>query len=1231
MPKQIRTILLLLLALALACASAGAETAGTRYVDVVARADFREAVFASPQSLAVYPAPDRNALTGEAGPEVFTGDRLGALGREGDWLVVLYGPEDRPRLGYVYIGSVIGEAPRLSQLYYSIEKPLAVTAATPLVDFPGPGAAQLSVIAPGAAVTQKFMFRDGGRLYAYVETTVSGRPVRGFIDLPGQGQSADPQPETQAASGRKGASDPPRAGRQPRDTGAYAADGDITRDEYIDLVNEIGDVTLDLLARLDTLGMTDRYSPEALAAARAFLLADVRVKDAQPAGSGIVFEMKSGLLGAFATDNYTPGIAGTTVLDAESAFKRFNGGGKLEDVIVPSSATLTNRNSKLLVFDTSDNTMNDVLGYDARILSQYAEALGGGSFQAYTGVQALDAIYDGSYTDCGLLVIAGHGLKWLKMTYVAACVFDSADDLPDYIAKPDIFLKTGGTGFLGNWFGQNVMYELKDDGPAFRISFNYDFLEEHIGEHVFDNTVFVPFICHTGYDRKLTGFFTDHGAAAVVACDDALINWQHILSLFALTFDAEDVSSLPSVMDIRQRLVALNDPGLRAAITARAEQALSSYIAGSVFHDGQGRQVTFGDKLEAYWYRQHMTTAINGRNMEVGPVMLILPRAEMYLAGKGELKGRVFAYEDEPLEDAEVTLYAWQDHGFTPYGEPVLTDKNGDYRFEEVPYGIWGIRAVYNQHRGTAVCEHRLPETEATPVDMDLRYRGRVVDEDGKPCPGRDVVVNRQSDEHPAFYLLTTDEDGWYTFTGIRATYIASVTDGEDTVTAEAVLSPGEKMNMPDIVLGLNRVSGRVLTQVNLRDGPAPYAYVQAYFLEDGEYRKAGDLVTADADGVYQLRCRSGRYRFEAHYGGMKDVKEMTVDAAHTSVPDMLAGVTVAGTITSAKTGKPVKAVIVTITHEDGTQDGTVSDENGYWRCNAQNGESLQCDFMGVGYAGKSITIPSSFTKGGSYLHADVALPPEEALPMYVEYLRKQSRESLAPLGQFEIDGSSGRDKSIRELLAMFTERPHNVTGLLSAAFIDMNLDGSPEMVTISVAHSKKSWQAVGPEDNMYFILRLYGVTDSGVTLQSEQELYGMNARDDGEDQLVYFTVQRDKEGAVTIGMLYDYTSQWAGGHGAGGILYSMEDHQLVNLRNEFSIGYSRSPLRSGHAKIPESQFITDMRAAGNVLCRVTFQDYLQATYSNEDCTGIREVLNGKAAPSVIEPGPLAEPRNRLE
>ena len=145
----------------------------------------------------------------------------------------------------------------------------------------------------------------------------------------------------------------------------------------------------------------------------------------------------------------------------------------------------------------------------------------------------------------------------------------------------------------------------------------------------------------------------------------------------------------------------------------------------------------------------------------------------------------------------------------------------------------------------------------------------------------------------------------------------------------------------------------------------------------DGAFVRAGDILLTDRDGAYTFVGRPGTYLVEAFYGGMTDDRETALDADRREVPDLLAGVTLAGRITDSVTGNPVKAVIVTVTHEDGTRDGTVSDEDGRWTVNVQNGESVRVDFVGAGYENGNAAYDSSFTAGRSFFGADIALPPE--------------------------------------------------------------------------------------------------------------------------------------------------------------------------------------------------------------------------------------------------------------
>ncbi|MCR4578134.1 MAG: hypothetical protein K5784_09535, partial [Clostridiales bacterium] len=321
--------------------------------------------------------------------------------------------------------------------------------------------------------------------------------------------------------------------------------------EFGKMLNTIEDITANVDLLLKAMGIADIYSENAIIAAEAYLSIHPEVRQVCRAGSGLVFETSDGLLGGFATDKYEPGYAGFSQVSAKDAFETYLEESDTGDIIIPTSATLTNKNVRLLVFDTTDDQMNAIYEFDRRILNDYSRRIGG-TFTSYTGQDALKAIRDKSYADSGFLAIAGHGIKmdfWnyngefiVPSTFINAGTYDGSEEIFDFVdfdngptsKKKDLFFESKGNG-------------------RFMVAFRYKWLENISGEAIFDNTLVVPAVCYFGRDNNLINYFLDRGAAAVIACSRKLSLYQHYMSLYALTADAECFDSAQNVESLLSR------------------------------------------------------------------------------------------------------------------------------------------------------------------------------------------------------------------------------------------------------------------------------------------------------------------------------------------------------------------------------------------------------------------------------------------------------------------------------------------------------------------------------------------------------------------------------------------------------------------------------------------------------------------------------------------------------
>lgn len=132
------------------------------------------------QRLSVYSAPSSAAYRGASGKAVVsTNGTVYAAGWDNGWLLVMYATNNGAvRVGYVNGHDIKGavDAPNLSFLY----DPVTCGSNADLTDDPATGSSIIMRLSAGQQVTYLTTFYNRSA-WAYVETTVNGQTVRGFI------------------------------------------------------------------------------------------------------------------------------------------------------------------------------------------------------------------------------------------------------------------------------------------------------------------------------------------------------------------------------------------------------------------------------------------------------------------------------------------------------------------------------------------------------------------------------------------------------------------------------------------------------------------------------------------------------------------------------------------------------------------------------------------------------------------------------------------------------------------------------------------------------------------------------------------------------------------------------------------------------------------------------------------------------------------------------------------
>lgn len=142
---------------------------------------FNYATMAANQKLSVYAAPDARSYRGANGKAaVSTNGAVYTAGWESGWLLVMYETNSGSvRVGYVDSAQIRGAVSENRLLTFEYQ-PATVALRCELTDDPARCYAPICTLTPGAQVTYLSTFFNHSA-WDYVETTVGGQLVRGFI------------------------------------------------------------------------------------------------------------------------------------------------------------------------------------------------------------------------------------------------------------------------------------------------------------------------------------------------------------------------------------------------------------------------------------------------------------------------------------------------------------------------------------------------------------------------------------------------------------------------------------------------------------------------------------------------------------------------------------------------------------------------------------------------------------------------------------------------------------------------------------------------------------------------------------------------------------------------------------------------------------------------------------------------------------------------------------------
>lgn len=474
------------------------------------------------------------------------------------------------------------------------------------------------------------------------------------------------------------------------------------------MVSVISDVCSDLGAGLEAAGLEQSSVDEVMTALGEMLAKDSRVAAFGENNGMMLFRTTDGLLGFYEYSDSPDiefGDAESLFMSRDKAFDLYQNGQLDAGAMIASNIPITNKKIIYLAPFPEDR----VIAWGETVFPSHLERIaskGGFSMERYVGVDAIEKLMNGSYGDCGLLMLQTHGAELLMEDGRTLLTIDlglpteeQLKRLSDYLFENTKLLfmtehheqraEAGGDAkykFYINDAGTYALYGAfnykGEEHLIVKVTTNY--LEKTLKDKRFDNTIIFYNVCHSASDARLRELLLSRGASAFISTTRAL---KGIISLRVL----EEIENMTeqqadgTYIDITKAVANVDVPP--------SAETLEEYYSSTVAIGATDPNRTSREKSDEQMLELHRTEQLGNavrlftRNTET---------MDRVLFGAGAVEGFVKTKEQEPVAGATVTFYQWLDHDFHRVPDEsfsVTTDENGAYRAEGLPYGQYGIKA----------------------------------------------------------------------------------------------------------------------------------------------------------------------------------------------------------------------------------------------------------------------------------------------------------------------------------------------------------------------------------------------------------------------------------------------------------------------------------------------------------------------------------------------------------
>lgn len=631
----------------------------------------------------------------------------------------------------------------------------------------------------------------------------------------------------------------------------------------IEMVSELADIAEDLEDFVKSRGRSASYYDKAtLQAVQNRLYNNENISAVRVYDDCLIYVTEDGLVGSYGMGQYEEGYAGR--IDLQNAYAEHKEGKNLVNEYVISDLTLTNTNFMMLSPEMEGDEFDEMREVAEKALNRLSDKVGGGTVYVAEGLNAAAYLADGRYTDQGLVLFSTHGnliprqngsqMLYFQLGNLRKGFFDTLVDNTqegNTWGNLDSFFNGEDTSWWNSLFGGNtgnvtpenyrLVYDVTPDSEnIYTVRGTTNFIAQGLGDHIFDNTVVYFGVCYAASDTELIRLLEQHGASAFIGTRDTF----NIMYIGVLMEELAEVLGANTGISQADQMKGITD--LSCAFRLNDREAFNDmfyrYMADSNDNAAYEDVVMVKDekmvpttdrkedgstiKISPREYAGILWDHMQEKNNDFIAQVYSFHNEDFSMTGEGDFSGKVVTPKGDVLEGAQVTVYRWLNHRFEKI-DSMTTDKDGNYRFTKVPYGMCVAEAELGDAREFISLEFSKNTVTIDNIVLDLvGIIGTVLDEEGGyPIDAASVqytLANSTSgaltDVNGRFCTLQM-QPGTYTIVATKEGY-------EDSKPLTVTVENGELYILPEpILLKRAPVEDDTWGAANGMYGPVEYEY----------------------------------------------------------------------------------------------------------------------------------------------------------------------------------------------------------------------------------------------------------------------------------------------------------------------------------------------------------------------------------------------------------------------